>query len=91
MTYVLYAAATQAGRGPSHTTPLELLAGGAALAALGISALIFRAPRWTVYQGMSRPMGPHMSRFQYVISCLISPAIFAVAGLFGLGLGLVRI
>ena len=69
----------------------RLLAVGAVFAALGISALVFRAPLWSVYQGVSRRMGPRMGRFQYVISCLVVPTIFAVVGIFAFVLGLVRI
>jgi hypothetical protein len=77
LTYLLHSAATPASTGPSQATPLELLAFGALLAALGISALVFRAGLWEIYQGMSPQMGPLMARSQYVISCLVCPAIFA--------------
>jgi hypothetical protein len=88
---LLHEAAAPETNGASRTTPLELLALGVLCAALGISALMFRARLWEVYQGMSRPMGPIMARFQYFISCLLVPAIFAVFGIVALVLGLVRI
>jgi hypothetical protein len=91
VTYALYSAATQASTGPSDATPLELLAFGALFAALGICALVFRAPLWEIYQGMSPRMGPGMARFQYVLSCLTVPSVFAVVGTFSFVLGLVRI
>jgi hypothetical protein len=59
--------------------------------ALGVSALVFRARLWNIYQGMTRPMGPAMSRFQYFISCLLGPAVFAVAGFAAFVTGIVRI
>jgi hypothetical protein len=91
VTYLLYSAATPGSTGPSQATPLELLAFGAPLAALGISALMFRARLWEIYQGMSPRMGPLMARSQYVISCLVCPAIFAVVGTIAFVLGLVRV
>jgi hypothetical protein len=79
---LLYEAAAPGTNGASQpATPIELLIGGVVFTALGVSALVFRAPLWNIYQGMTRPMGPAMSRFQYFISCLLSPAIFAVMGI----------
>jgi hypothetical protein len=91
VTGMLSAAATPGTNGTSQATALQLLCFGALFAALGISALVFRSRLWTVYQGMTRPMGPTMARFQYVISCLVSPAMFAFLGIVAFVLGLIRI
>jgi len=91
VTYLLFSASTPASTGPSQATPLELLAFGALLAALGISALVFRARLWSAYPAVSRPMGPGMARFLYFISCLLVPAIFAVTGFAAFVTGIVRL
>jgi hypothetical protein len=89
---LLHEAAAPGTNGASQpATPIELLIGGVVFTALGVSALVFRTPLWNIYQGMARPMGPAMSRFQYFISCLLVPAIFAVMGLLAFVSGIVRI
>jgi hypothetical protein len=89
---LLHEAAAPGTNGASPpATPIELLIFGVVFTALGVAALVFRARLWNIYQGMTRPMGPAMSRFQYFISCLLTPAIFAVMGFAVFVTGIVRI